>query len=364
MKIRVGVFTRPIDQGTSGSGSHLREIVSRLITADPEVDIILLHYQSRPDIALYSQQEEVVLPRNPLFAARVLKKANLDIIHYNPLTIYSPLVPGIKKVATIHGAAPLFLPQQVSKIRYCHEKWIVSRYARKMDGILSVSQKTKSFLIDRFGVKENRIQVIYNAVDTDFRPYGSSPIKTDNQKNNRPYIFHLSKFSHRKNPWTILKTLKEIKDRGLPHKLVIGGAKWNNPEVVKFINENKLESSVHIAGFLTKTQIIHHMNQASVFLFPSYYEGFGMPNLEAMACGCPVITSQAFAIPEIVSSGALLLKDPDNYLQAADYIQKLATDNNFKQELIQKGLQRAQQFSWDESVSSIIGLYKSLIQRS
>jgi glycosyltransferase involved in cell wall biosynthesis len=362
MKYRVGLFTRPIDQGTSGSGSHLREIASRLVKADSNIQIVFIHYEHRNDILLYKDHEEIIIPRNPLKASKVLKKANLDILHYNPLTIFSPLALKIKKVATIHGAAPLFLKEQYPLKTYLHEKWIVPFYGRKMDYVFSVSTTTKRFLTEVYNIPENKIEVVYNAVDPSFRVNKKSKPNILADQLNTPFIFHLSKFSKRKNPWTILKGFQHLKSKGYPHKLVLGGKGWNNEEVQSFLTKNNLHDSILFTGFILKKQIIELMNKAEIFLFPSFYEGFGMPNLEAMACGCPVITSRCFAIPEIVENNALLLDRPDNWTQLGDLMIHLIENKNEKKELIKKGLLRVKDFSWDKSVQTIIDTYKILLE--
>jgi glycosyltransferase involved in cell wall biosynthesis len=374
VKPRIGIFTRPIDQKTSGSGSHLREIVSTMVSRSHELELVFCHYERNEAFAPYRAGEELILPRNPLAASARLRRAGLDLVHYNPLTVYSPLFVGrrrqgdaggrrrsVPRVATIHGAAPVFLPEQYSKVKVLHERYAVGSLARRMDHLFAVSETTKRFIVDTYRVPAERIDVIYNAVDPAFRRLPPAEREHSRFAEMRPFVFHLSKFSERKNPWTILDAFAELAAEERDLTLVLAGAGWDNEQVRRRLRDSGIEKQVVFPGFVEKEEIVALMNLAEVFVFPSYYEGFGMPNLEAMACGCPVVTSRAFAIPEVVGDGAITLERVDDASELASKIREIRTDGALRQTLVERGAARAASFSWDESVQTIVGAYRRLL---
>jgi glycosyltransferase involved in cell wall biosynthesis len=230
-----------------------------------------------------------------------------------------------------------------------------------MDHLFAVSETTKRFIVNTYRVPAERIDVIYNAVDPAFRRLPPAEREHSRFAEMRPFVFHLSKFSERKNPWTILDAFAELAAEERDLTLVLAGAGWDNEQVRRRLRDSGIETQVVFPGFVEKEEIVALMNLAEVFVFPSYYEGFGMPNLEAMACGCPVVTSRAFAIPEVVGDGALTLERVDDASELASKIREIRTDGALRQTLVERGTARAASFSWDESVQTIVGAYRRLL---
>jgi glycosyltransferase involved in cell wall biosynthesis len=364
-KPKIGIFTKPIDQGTSGSGSHLRQLVSHILKLNQKFDIILIHY-SKNDNEIYKKTSELIIPKNPFFAHLKLRKENFDVLHYYPLTILSPIwLRTPKKVTTVHGggAAELYFPDQFSKLKRIHSKLVKPFYFRKMDYIFSGSKAGKSFVTYQYKVQENKVFFTHSAVDSNFRVYGKNPEQIKEKYGiSPPFVFHLSKFSKRKNPWTILKAFSIIHRERKDLKLVLGGKGWENNKVIQFAQSEKILNSIIFTGFLPVEDVIILLNNAEIFLFPSFFEGFGMPNLEAMACGCPVITSRAFAIPEIVADAALILKDNTDPLELASKIVLLLEDESLRKQLIQKGLDRIKLYSWEKSALTVLEIYEKCLK--
>jgi len=361
MKKRIGIITKSIDQGTSGSGSHLRQLVEALIENNRNFDLVFLHYWDK-DLEIYRTHEHHLLPKNPLKAARKIKELQLDLIHYSPLTAMAPIwgLRGLKKVATVHGAAQAFLPDQYNLVHRLHERIVRPVIARMMDHVFTVSNHSREHLMGVYKVDPGRISLTPNAVSRDFldtvNRVDSKPLLTG------PYVFHLSKFSPRKNPWTILKAFAQVADKKGDLKLVLGGSGWDNPEVAHFLSQNKLSQRVLIPGFISQEDLINYMKNASVFVFPSFYEGFGMPNLESMACGTPVITSDAGAIPEVVMDAALIISPPDNREALSSEILRILEQPELASDLIVRGKLRYQEFSWQDSAGEVLKVYKELVE--
>ncbi len=363
---KIGIFTRPIDKGTSGSGHHLHEMVRTMLELNRAQDLFdfsLIHYV-KTDRDIYQQANEIIIPRNPLAAARVLKPYRFDLLHHSPLTIFSPLA-GLpaKRVATIHSAEPNIIPQYYTLAERAHARYIKPVYARKMDHIFTVSETSKKYFMDNWSVPGEKISVCYNAVDSSYRKLDTPLTVHDKFSIRKRYVYHVSKYSMRKNPECLLHGFAELSGKaGMSDvQLVISGSGWNNPDVHSLVHEYGIHGKVLFTGFTEESDVVELYNGASAFLFPSRAEGYGMPNIEAMACGCPVVTTRSFAIPEIVGDAALLVDDPDDYRMLADYAFRILTDENTRASLVAKGFEQVTRYSWEKSAKTVLDTYTRIL---
>ena len=372
MKPRIAVFSKQLDNWRSGSGHHLYKVMSRILELNNEtpekdrIDFSFLHYK-KCENPIYQQVNELIIPRYPWGSAAVLKKERFDLVHYTPLTFFSPIlgVPN-KRVATIHGVEQLLIPQFFGPIEMTHERFLVPLYARQMDGIFTVSNTTKNYLAAHFSVDEGKITVAYNGIGSAYKPKKLSDISAITRYDiPTPYIYHVSRFSERKNPWTLLESFALfIKQKnGRPHHLVCAGNGWNTETVTKKAQQLGIADRLITPGFISEADSADLMSGAESFVFPSLAEGFGMPNAEAMAAGCPVITSGAFAIPEIVSDAAIVIDDPKDSAGFANAMARFADNAQLREEYINRGLERIRtgNFSWDYAARSLLNLYMRVL---
>ena len=365
MKKKIGIFTRPVDQGTSGSGHHLKEMILHFLKINDRFDVRFIHYSMGRD-EIYSQAPDLVIPRNPLAAAGKINKHDFDLLHYTPLTIFSPvhfLNKKTVKVATMHGVEPLLCPQFYSRSTVLHEKIVLPPYSRMMDHVLTVSETSRNYYSDYWNVDRDRITICHNGIAPAYRvkerwefertlnKYGVKP----------PYLYHVSKYSERKNPWTMLKAFSHISSSLKDLTFVISGKGWQNKETNDFIAKNDLGKRIIFTDFTPEEDVVDFMNGADLFLFPSFAEGFGMPNVEAMACGCPVITSGVFAIPEIVGDAAHCVKNPGDEKELSSAILELLGDEARRESLRQTGFQQIRRYNWEESARTMYNVYSSLL---
>ena len=363
-RIRIGIFTRPIDQGYSGSGHHLLEMVIHMLDEnDGTFDFTLIHYEknNRP---IYTRAKEMIVSRNPFAAAVAVRKESFDIVHYAPLSPYAP-VWGVhaKKVATIHGAESYLVPELYGFMHRLHARFTKPILARKMDAVVTVSKTSRDFLASRFGIPSDRFIVCYNGVGPAYRRLDKEEITAPARLGIRtPYVMHLSNFSERKNPETIIRGYSDFRKspQGRDTTLVLAGRGWRNAKTLGLSEELGIRDHLLFPGFVSERDTVELLNAAICFVFPSLAEGFGMPNLEAMACGCPVITSCVFAIPEVVGDAALVLDDPRDYRQAAEAMRSLVMDSDLRKSLIERGTERVKAFSWKDSAQSLLALYRRL----
>lgn len=374
MKSKIGIISRPVDQGTSGSGFSLIHTLRALSALREEwedlFELCLVHYHPGTH-HLYQEFPEVIVPRNPLRSAYRLEKAGFGLLHYNPLTVFSPVF-GFSghKVAMIHGAEPDLLPHLYSKTHVWHDRLIVPFLARRIDRVITPSRTTANYLEEKMRLPRSPL-VTYNAVSELFPPPPAAKrpeLLAEKYGVTGPYFFHLSKFSERKNPWALLEAFDrflrhapESAPRSRTHRLLIGGKGWDNKAVDEFVAERGLTDTVIRAGFLTEEDVALLYSEAEAFVFPSLIEGFGMPNLEAMAYGCPVITTDAFAVKEIVDDAALVLSDPHDTAGLAEMMRRVVEDEGLRRGLIERGLRRAREFSWEKSARLLLNLYAELL---
>ncbi|QEG20298.1 glycosyltransferase family 4 protein [Mariniblastus fucicola] len=368
-KPRLGIFTRPIDQGRSGSGKHADRLLTEFVRINDTFDLFFIHYE-KSSHPIYSHGTDVIIPRNPLRASLALRKYNLSIVHYHPLSIMSPIamLPG-KKVATIHGAAEDFIPGHYSLSRRLNSRLIKPAFSRKMDLIFTVSETSRVYLAKKYGVNQNRFRVVYNAVDSRFTELPEVQLGGIREKytKGRRFVLHISNYSMRKNPLTVLHGFKQLRNSmpDTPLALVIVGNGWDQDRQVReIIQDEGLAGDVILPGYIPTDDVPKLLNLADVFVFPSLYEGFGMPNLEAMACGCPVITSSEFAIPEIVGESAITLVNTKDPKELADSMRSVISDSQLRQSLVSKGLRQAKQYSWKQSAEATLEAYEQLLTSS
>jgi glycosyltransferase involved in cell wall biosynthesis len=359
--LKIGIFTRPIDQGTSGSGFHLLEILNHLFDQDDENEYVLVHHE-RNDRPIYRRRRELIVPRNPLKAARILRSERFDILHYNPLTIIAPLWgSGARRLATIHGASILFLPDQFGLFKRLHAKLLLPFLARRMDRVVTVSRTSAAFMRERYGVDSRRIRICFNATNDEYRPSDAVSARSGDIAAGAT-ILHISKFSERKNPWTLLEAFARVAAALRDAGLVVVGSGWKNPAVEAWLASRSLADRVSFAGFVDEAEKIRLLQTSALFVFPSLYEGFGMPNLEAMACGCPVVTTRVFAIPEIVGDAAMIVDDPRDAAALAEKMLEVLGDRDLRKRLVEAGIARARDFSWDESAAVLKKTYGEMME--
>ena len=274
---------------------------------------------------------------------------NIDIYHS---TYYSYLYPAFKgvRVITVHDLIhELFsecFPAQDATID--KKKRIIG----KCDGIICVSKSTKNDLISIYNVPEEKIKVIYLA----------NSIKeclSETRLVGEPYILYVGKRNHYKNFSLLLKAYINSKTICNNYKLVCFGGGLANKCELKLINKNHLENN--LLFFSGSDEILANLyKHASVFVFPSLYEGFGIPPLEAMHQGCPVLVSNSSSIPEVVGSAGVYF-DPTCEEEFSVKLHNILYDNNLRIELIKSGYKQVEKFSWDRCAEETIGYYKSLL---
>lgn len=307
--------------------------------------------------------------RNQMYLPRALSSAQADLVHLFCHEDSSLVVRG-KLVLTIHDTIPLALPELYRPYRnfiYRLKYDLVRRLIKRADRIIVVSESTKRDVSRFYSIPGEKIEVVYSGVDGIFRPVDDPSLLESVKRKYQikgDFIFYAGGIDPRKNVKSLLKTFHRLQRSGFTHlSLVIGGEITNQREYPALIDQIKrlnLDQKVRLVGYIPEEDLVFMYNAAHLFLFPSLYEGFGLPLVEAMACGTPVITSNVSSMPEITADAAILV-DPLNLDQIVASAQRVLSDPNLAISLREKGLKRARFFNWGKTAKVTLEVYRRVV---
>jgi glycosyltransferase involved in cell wall biosynthesis len=256
---------------------------------------------------------------------------------------------GCKYVTVIHDVSYKLFKDAYKTMYRAYHSFMLNRVMKIADRVITGSDIVKDSLVSLYPRYRNKIVRIYDGVDSRF-------VRSEDGKK-EDYILYVGSLNPRKNYEGVIKAFLKIKDN-IPHKLLIVGA---NPGIYK--TELSIQSErVIFKGSVNDEELISLYQKASLFLFPSFYEGFGLPVLEAMACGCPVVTSNTSSLPEVAGDAAILV-DPKDQERIADAALKVLTDQGLREKLIAAGFERAKMFTWDKTAAGLKGIFKELSEK-
>ncbi|HOW60456.1 MAG TPA: glycosyltransferase family 1 protein [Candidatus Moranbacteria bacterium] len=260
-----------------------------------------------------------------------------------------PVIHPKNTIVTIHGLEYEFCPNAYSFWEKIYMRCSIRKSCQWGKKIIAVSENTKKDLINLYKIKEEKISVIYNGYANEFSVSGSEYKMPDIK-----YLLFIGRLEERKNVIGIIKTFEVLKEQyKIPHKLFLAGKPgFGYGKIKNEIAKVNCRKDIIELGFIDKNKKAELLKKSDVFLFPSFYEGFGLPILEAQSAGVPVVTSNVSSIPE-VANGSAILVDPNNSEDIADAVYKLISDENIRQEIIKKGQENVQRFSWEKCAEEI-----------
>ena len=392
-KIRIGIDARMIRH--SGIGTYLRNLLWEFQKLDhPRFEFTLFgsrkqfqdsngsyilrevkNCESRSNtqhgtgITIYGRVGYEIRPFNqPIYSlseqiAYFSKTRSVDLWHaphYN-----APFFSSSKLVVTIHDLIPLiFSGKFFSKPKHFYLANALKRISEQAENIIAVSECTKRDLVDLVKVPAERIRVIYEGVSSEFRPIGDlallERVRSRYQiPKNANLILYVGLIKPHKNLGVLTQAVKRLRREGkIDHKLVIVGKKDRTyPTGSEFLAEIHSDEDIIYRERVEHEDLPALYNLASIFILPSLYEGFGLPVLEALACGIPVIVSNRASLPEVVGEAALLF-EADSEESLAEAILKLARDEKLRQGLRQRGFERARLFSWNRMAQETLKVYE------
>ena len=369
--MRIAIDARGINfySGT-GIGTYTENVLKNLINIDTMNNYHVFwsgnNYESikkeNCKIVMTSKKHQRFFEDN-YFPANISNE-NIDIYHMPQNGIGFSQGISCKKIVTIHDLIPYVMPETVGKgylLKFLKEMPLIIGGS---SGIITVSEFSKRDILKFFPVDERKIFVTPLAADKKYTPLNKSHCR-DFLKNEYnltdPFILYLGGFSERKNVASVLTSFAKVyKDLNKTYKLVIvGGYKDSSQKLVTLANELKIDSNVIFTGFVPEEHLPIFYNGCDTFIYPSFYEGFGLPPLEAMNCGTPVIASNLTSIPEVVGDGGILI-NPYDISEISLAIGNLLSNEKLQSELSYKALKRAKEYSWQNTALSTLKVYEDI----
>ncbi len=386
----VGIDVRVLTRGTrTGVEEYTINLLSRLLKLGKDVEFKLFYSAFKkedfkfdwarpvrgmasngarlPNVKLFESR----IPSRPFFfSSAYLRYPKIDRIlggadvYFNPHFFNSAVSQNCRKIVTFHDLSFKYYPELFSwRKRFWHNFFVNPKAeAKRADKIIAVSESTKQDLVDLYGVAEEKIKVIYSGVGEEFKKFSifNFQFSIVKQKYNLPdkFILYFGTIEPRKNIVGLIKAFELLKENKKFNDfyLVIAGAKgWSYKNIFRAAKESKYASRIIFTDFVDPQDKVYLYNLASLFVYPSFFEGFGFPPLEAMACGIPVITSNNSSLPEVVGDAALMV-DPFDVDELGWAMEEILTDEDLRQELIARGLERVKLFPWDKCAEETLSL--------
>jgi glycosyltransferase involved in cell wall biosynthesis len=368
--VRIGIDARKLHD--FGIGTYIRNLVRELAKIDRESEYVLL---TRPDdvgvaaslgenfraVAVrsgqYSIAEQISIP----LAA---KRERLDLFHATHYVL--PALTPSKTVVTIHDCIHLMFPEyQRHRLGYAYARASLYTAAHKSDRIFTVSEQSKRDILKFFKVPPDKIVVTPNAIDDRFRELPSEEHVMQTRERyqlSHSYLLYVGNIKPHKNLERLIEAfhLVRTQGRGELELIIIGDEISKLQALRRAVHKYDIHRYVRFLGYVPDKTLAVLYRLASVFVFPSLYEGFGLPPLEAMASGTPVVTSNVSSLPEVVGDAAILV-DPYSAEAIADGILTVLRSTHLREELRQRGLKRAQEYSWARSVHRVREIYGQVL---
>lgn len=268
-----------------------------------------------------------------------------------------------RRVITVHDLNFLYYPDYLTADarRYYNDQiqWAV----READGIIADSEATRKDLEARLGVKRERVTVVHLAADPVFRPLSSEATQAVLARYGleRGYVLFVGTWEPRKNLPALVEAVARLRDLGEPRQLVIAGRPgWLYDEIYERIAARRLADQTHFIERVPVEDLAALYNGALLLAMPSFYEGFGLPALEAMQCGTPPVVAGRASLPEVVGDAGLLV-DPDDVDTLVSAFRRIATDATLRASLVQTGLERARTFTWRKAAQETLTVYERVL---
>jgi glycosyltransferase involved in cell wall biosynthesis len=300
--------------------------------------------------------EQTVLPIE-------LLRERADLLH--ALGFVSPFGWRGKTVVTVYDLSFLRYPEVFNRSNRFYLGTFTPPSLRRADRVITISESTRQDVIDLCGVAPERVTPILLAADERFKPATPEAVTAFRERHGLPerFILYLGTLEPRKNVDTLVKAYARLREQGSDdHILVLAGGKgWQYDSIFEQVHALGLTDSVRFPGFVPADEQALWYSSATVFAFPSRFEGFGLPLLEAMACGTPVVSSWASSLPEVVGDAGLLV-DPSDVDGLSSALRQLMEDESQRQAFAAAGLARAQTFSWQRMASETVQVYREVLQ--
>jgi len=368
--MRFSIDAHAIGRRLTGNEVYVRNLLANFASLDQDSDFIA--YLSAADVNGWvpAGVERRTVAKGPIFRlgydlARSLRRDRPDLIH---VQYTAPLDCPVPVVVSVHDVSFIEHPEYFRNYRAAQLRWTVRRTVRLAAKVVTGSEFSSEAIARVYGMKRDEIAVVPNAASSIFRPI--DPVRAGQRVISRfgvsrPFLLTVGDLQPRKNHLGLIGAFAETL-RACPqlrHDLVIAGKDtWFAPQVRAAARESGVGDRIHFTGFVSDDDLLQLYNACEVFVFPSLYEGFGLPVLEAMACGQAVACSSASALPEVADSAAILF-DPSSRRDMVGAISDLLLDRELRARMARLGLARSAQFNWRTTAERTLRVYHEVAGR-
>ena len=367
--MKIGIMLRHYEQQEGGVKVYTKKVLPLLFSLGPQHQYLLIYqnpkllgtYSNYPNVEEVAASMPGTVTWDQIAVPWVARKHNLDIIFNPKFTV--PFISKAKTVFVLHGSEWFVIPEHFLLYDQWYFKRFVPLYCRSAAAFAAVSNAVKADVVKYVGVPPQKVFAIHNGFDPGvFQPvHDPERLQAVRERYKLPekFILWAGQIESRKNVARLLQAFARIKD-AVPHSLVMAGEhRWSTSTELAVIQDLGIADRVCFPGWVTHSDLPAVYCLADLFAFPSLYEGFGIPLLEAMACGCPIVTANTCAPPE-VTAGAAYLVDPLSVDDIALGIQKVIGDRALRADMIDKGIARAKDFGWEKCSRELLALFDSL----
>ncbi len=363
-----------------GVGTYIRNVVRTLARLDRDSKYFLIGSPEKvaecgelpPNFhAVALAGSDNTLKGNLDFRA-IVHRLNCDVVHI-PHLFWLPRGLGCPYVITVHDLLEhMYGSRNASSLRRSLHFYLTRRVLRRAARVIAVSQFTRNEIEKLLTIPDSRIEVVYNAIDERFLHGHATEADRDliaqRYLVNHPFILYAGAIRPHKNVVRIIEAFSalksELQKKGLYPDLkliIIGDDLSSHPRLRRTVVRSGVQHDVRFLGFVPIEVLRIFYDVAKIFVFPSLYEGFGLPPLEAMAHGTPVVTSNTSSLPEVAGNAALLV-NPENVFEIRRGLQRVLLDPELRMQMKQRGYEQAKKFSWTTSVSRILEIYREVAE--
>ncbi len=328
---------------------------------------LLKHLGSVPELVEIQAIEKPFLKKVPSAALRRalymvwlnsglqlhLQRIGADVIHFTNYLLPSVKLSPARYVATIHDLTAYQFPEVLPSNYSSYIRWATSLAVRSADLVLTVSDAVKEEIVEIFGVDRKKIRTIHNGIAKGFWETPKE-ISSDRGKAvrakfliKRDFLLFVGTIEERKNLMPLVRAFERLKGSKELQLVLVGRPGYGFSKLNRYLQEHDLKADVILTGYVTEEDLISLYDQAKLFVYPSLYEGFGIPLVEAMARGVPIVASRIPATEEVAGGAAVYYNDPSDHRVLADRVCEALEGGNLRRELSERGLERARDFSWD-----------------
>ncbi len=374
--MKIGITTTVIQRGKTGVAQYVFALTQALMAHAHEHEITLFVLEEDvPLFAFVGDKIRIVTVAEKWRGAvknilwhqfvlpRIAKKLQLDVLHvpsYRRMLWRKPCV----LVSTIHDLAPFHVQGKYDPLRMFYGRVIVKRLARRQDGIIAISTNTAQDIERFFNIPVAKQKIILNGLDHErFKPASEGAVTKNGWSLEQPYFLYVSRLEHpAKNHVRLIEAFNQFKAAtGSPWLLALGGSDWHGAEFIHAAAKaSAYAQDIRFLGFVADATLPDLYRGAGAFVYPSLFEGFGLPPVEAMACGTPVISSTRGSLDEVVADCALRI-NPESIEEMTAALTLLSTSESARRELTAKGYTNAKRFDWDQNGLKVLEFYRLLI---